>query len=162
MCFMGAYKRIRKEVLAINILIPLLVGGVSALLTGDNRSFYRTIERPSFAPPGFLFPIVWTILYILMGISSYLIYESGSEDRKKALITYGIQLAMNFAWSFFFFCFRAFLFSFIWLVLLWIAIIVMIVQFAKINRVAAYLQIPYLLWVTFAGVLNFAIYLLNK
>ena len=158
---MSGCKKVRKDVLAICILIPILIGGLSSLLSGSGRGFYESVETPWFAPPGIVFPIVWTILFVLMGISCYIVYEDGYEENKQALVVYGIQLALNFAWSIIFFKYRAFLFAFIWLILLWIAIVVMIAKFYKINRCAAYLQIPYLLWVTFAGVLNFAIYQLN-
>lgn len=155
-------RKVRKDVLIICILIPILVGGISALLTSNNMDLYRTIQTPSFVPPSFLFPIVWTILYVLMGISCYIIYDSKSEYTKDAIIIYAIQLTLNFVWSLIFFNLRAFLLAFAWLVLLWVAILMMILQFYKISKVAAYLQIPYLLWVTFAGVLNFSIYLLNR
>lgn len=158
---MSGCKKVRKDVLAICILIPIFVGGFSALLSGSGRGFYESIQVPSFAPPGFVFPIVWTILYILMGISCFLVYEDGFEKNKEALIVYGVQLAFNFAWSIIFFKYRAFLFAFVWLIILWILIVLMIAKFYKVNKCAGYLQIPYLLWVTFAGVLNFTIYQLN-
>lgn len=158
---MSNCKNVRKDVLAICILIPVLVGSLAALLTRNSMDFYSTIRTPSFAPPGFIFPIVWTILFVLMGISCYLIYDSGSEQTKDALTWYIIQLGLNFAWSIIFFNFRLFLFAFIWIIVLWIAIFIMIRKFAKINKVAAYLQIPYLLWVTFATVLTLFIYILN-
>ncbi len=147
----------------IGILIPLAVGGLSALLTMGNMEIYDRVEQPPLAPPGILFPIAWTILYILMGIGSVLIYKAnGNEEaQKRAFLIYGLQLVVNFFWSIFFFNFEAFLFSFIWLVLLWGLIIAMIVSFYKISKPAAWLQIPYLLWVTFAGYLNLMIYLLN-
>jgi len=158
---MSGCKNIKKDVLAICILIPILVGGLSSLLSGSGTGFYESIKTPSFAPLGIVFPIVWTILYVLMGISCYLVYENGFEKNKSALIVYGVQLALNFAWSIIFFKYRAFLFALIWLIVLWITIVNMIVKFSKVNRCAAILQIPYLLWVTFAGILNYAIYTLN-
>lgn len=159
---MNLCKNIRKDVLAICILIPILVGGLSALLTKNSMNLYQTIEVPSFAPPGFLFPIVWTILFILMGISCYFVYDSGSNQTKDAIIIYAIQLALNFTWSIIFFNFRAFLLASIWIILLLVAIIMMIKQFYKISKIAAYLQIPYLVWVTFATVLTITIYILNR
>lgn len=149
----------------IGILIPLIIGGLSALLTAGNMNIYSEIQKPPLAPPGILFPIVWTILYILMGIGSVMIYNSSfgtTAQRNKALIVYGIQLAVNFFWSILFFNMKAYLFSFIWLILLWGLIVLMIYKFSQINKVAALLQVPYLLWVTFAGYLNLAIYLLNR
>lgn len=149
----------------ISILIPLAVGGVSALLTRNNMDLYSTINTPPLAPPALLFPIVWTVLYILMGISSALIYtdrRATESDKKSALYTYALSLFFNFFWSIIFFNFRAFFFAFIWLLALIFLIIRTIMKYYKINKTAAYLQIPYLLWVTFAGYLNFAVYILNK
>ena len=148
----------------IGILIPVAVGLLSAFLTMDSMDFYKTIAKPALAPPGILFPIVWGILYILMGISSTLVYNSDApeKDKNQALFLYGLQLIVNFFWSILFFNQRAFLLSFIWLIALWLLIIGMIVSFRKVNKTAAWLQIPYLLWVTFAGYLNLSIYLLNS
>ncbi|MEE1278236.1 MAG: TspO/MBR family protein [Acutalibacteraceae bacterium] len=149
----------------IGILIPLAVGGLSALITRGNMDLYSTIKPPPLAPPAWLFPIVWTILYILMGISSTLIYtdrKASETDKKSALYTYALSLVFNFFWSIIFFNLRAFLFSFIWLLVLLFLIVRTITKYRKINKTAAYLQIPYLVWVIFAGYLNFAIYILNK
>ncbi len=148
----------------VSSIIALAVGGLSALLTSGNMDLYSEITKPPLAPPSILFPIVWTILYILMGISAALIYgekDSKPDEVKRALTVYGINLFLNFFWSIIFFNIRAFLFSFIWLVALWIVILVMIIRFYKIKPIAGILQIPYLLWVTFAGYLNLAIFLLN-
>ncbi len=149
---------------AIGILIPVGVGLLSALLTKDSMDIYKTVVQPPLSPPGILFPIVWSILYILMGVSSVMIFLSDAEkgEKRKALFVYGLQLVVNFFWSIFFFNARLFLLSFVWLLLLWGLIILMIIRFAKINKVAAWLQLPYLLWVTFAGYLNLGIYLLNQ
>ena len=154
----------RKEIKSyiVAILLPLAVGGVSALLTMGSMDIYETINTPSFAPPGIVFPIVWTILYILMGISSGIIYNSKSKDKDNALFIYIIQLMVNFVWSIIFFNLRAFLLAFLLIIVLWVLIVLMISRFYKIDKTAAYLQIPYLLWVTFAGILSFAIYLLNR
>lgn len=149
----------------ISVAIALGVGGLSALLTSGNMDIYSRIEQPPLAPPPILFPIVWTILYVLMGISAAMIYEE--KDRKpdevrNALTVYGISLFFNFFWSIIFFNMQAYLFAFIWLVALWVLILLTIIKYYRIKPIAAYLQIPYLLWVTFAGYLNFAIYILNK
>ena len=128
-------------------------------------NIYERIMRPALAPPAILFPIVWTILYTLMGISSArmrLKKEENPELVLDALFAYAIQLILNFFWSLIFFNMQNFLFSLIWLVLLWIAILVMIIRFYRVEPLAALLQIPYLLWVTFAGYLNFMIYQLNR
>ncbi len=155
--------KINWKKLIICILIPLAVGGLSALLTRNSMDIFERINKPPLSPPGWLFPIVWAILYTLMGIASYLVLQSNAlpEAKKTALTVYGIQLAVNFFWSIFFFNMQAYLFSFIWLLLLWALIIATIVLFSRASRAAAWLLVPYLLWVTFAGYLNFAIYLLN-
>lgn len=122
---------------------------------------YSQIHTPPLAPPGILFPIVWSVLYILMGISSYLIYESDSEYKESALKVYGLQLCFNFMWSIIFFRFSWHLFAFVWLLIMIGLIVKMIYEFYQIRPVAAYLQIPYLVWCLFAAYLNFMIYLLN-
>ena len=129
-------------------------------LLGGNQDIYSKINTPSFAPPGFLFPIVWTILYVLMGISSYII--SNKENSGAALKVYYIQLVINALWSFFFFRLNWFLFSFLWILLLIAFVVYMIYLFYKLDKKAAFLQIPYLLWLIFAAILNFSIYYLNR
>ena len=149
----------------ISILVALGTGGLSAFLTKNSTEVYKNINQPPLAPPMILFPIVWLILFILMGISSAIIYTKRSTNPREALsglIIYGLQLIVNFFWSIIFFNMQAYLFAFIWLLLLWVLIIMMILQFRKISPLAAYLQIPYLLWVTFAGYLNIMIFLLNR
>ena len=145
----------------ISILIALGVGGLSALLTAPNMDIYETIVSPPLAPPGWLFPIVWTILYILMGVSSAMIFSSNSTKKDDALFTYAVSLVLNFGWSIFFFNMQAFWISIVVLVALWISILVTIVKYYKINKTASWLQLPYLAWVTFAGYLNVAIAILN-
>ncbi len=149
-----------KSALIISILIPLAVGSLSALISG-NMSMYSTLNKPSFSPPSYIFSIIWTLLYILMGISSYIIFVSGSTNSAKALKIYGLQLFFNFCWSIIFFGFSQYLFAFLWLIALIILIIIMIQQFYKISPIAAYLQIPYLLWCVLAAYLNYTIYKLN-
>ncbi len=146
----------------IAILIALGVGGLGALLTMNSMDIYTELNQPPLSPPGFLFPIVWTVLYTLMGVSSALIYTSNDLEKNDALKIYGFQLIVNFLWTLIFFNMRQFLFAFVWLVLLDILVIVMIVKFHKISPTAAWLQIPYLLWILFATYLNFGIFLLNK
>lgn len=149
-----------KSGLVIAILIPIAVGTLSAFFSGGT-SIYSRINKPALSPPGFLFPIVWFILYILMGISSYIIYESKSPHKDKALKTYVLQLFFNFMWSIIFFRFSQYLLAFIWLIALIVLLIIMIWQFYRIKPLAAYLQIPYLVWCLFASYLNFMIYQLN-
>lgn len=147
------------EALIIAILLPLAVGAISSLLSGTMTNM--NFNQPSFAPPPSLFPIVWTILYILMGISSYLIYVSDSPLKSMALGVYGVQLFFNFFWSILFFRFSLYGFAFLWLLALIGLIVIMIYLFSKIRPIAAYLQIPYLLWCLFAAYLNYVIYALN-
>lgn len=147
---------------AVSIAVALGVGSLSALLTSDSMDIYSSVETPPLSPPSIVFPIVWTILFILMGISSARVLIANNYKWNNALTVYVIQLAVNFLWSIIFFNMRAFLFAFIWLILLWVLIIVMIRGFYKYDKAAAFLQIPYLVWVTFAGYLNFGIYWLNR
>lgn len=150
-----------KKSLIVSLLISLGVGGLSALLTMGSMDIYKYLDKPPLAPPSIVFPIVWTILFILMGISSYLIYESNDENKSKALLIYGIQLVVNFIWPIFFFILNYRLIALFVIITLLILIIVMIVKFYKINKLAAYLQIPYLIWVIFATYLNLGFYILN-
>lgn len=157
------WKKIKPYV--ISVAIALGVGALSAIFTRGNMDIYDRIQTPPLAPPGILLTIVWTILYTLMGISSAIIYTKGRDENipvNDALRIYAIQLAVNFFWSIIFFNLETFLFAFLWILLLWILIIIMIKKFYEIDKTAAYLQIPYLLWVTFAAYLNFAIFLLNR
>ena len=139
---------------------PLALGGLAGLLTRSGMETFQWIRKPALSPPGWLFPVVWTILYLLMGIASYLVLTSGKPNRP-ALAVYGIQLIFNFLWPIIFFNLEAYLFSFICLVILWLLIITTMILFFRISKSAGYLLVPYLLWVTFAGYLNFSIYLLN-
>ena len=148
----------------ISIFLTLGIGGLSAFLIRDNLYIYSLIRKPPLAPPAILFPIVWTLLYILMGISCARICLQKStypDDVLDALLSYTFQLIFNFLWPVIFFNMHTFLFAFIWLVVLWTGILKMIFKFSRLDTAAAYLQIPYLLWVTYAGYLNFMIYLLN-
>lgn len=152
---------INKKSLIINLLIPLAVGGISALITGDGFSEYKSVTKPFLSPPAVLFPIVWTVLYILMGISSYIVWERDGEKLRRPVTVYAIQLFLNFLWPIFFFSFKAYFFSFIWLILLWAFVLVMVIEFSRISKAAGLLQVPYLLWTTFAAYLNLGVYLLN-
>ena len=148
----------------ISVAVALGVGVLSAAITKDNMDIYDNLIVPNIAPPSWLFPIVWTLLYTLMGIGAALIYKRRITDTlavRGALSTYAISLVLNFAWSIIFFNANAFLLAFLWLVLLLYFIVKTILEYRKIEPIAAYLQIPYALWVAFAGYLNIAIYLLN-
>ena len=148
--------------LIIALVIPLGVGGLSTLLSGGMDT-YQTLNQPPLSPPGWIFPIVWTILYLLMGYASYRVYTSGNPrgERKKALTFYGIQLFFNFLWPLIFFGLQWYWVAFVLLVLLWISIYLTMYQFGQIDDAAENLLIPYLLWVTFAGYLNLGVALLN-
>ncbi len=149
------------SLLLIFILIPLTAGAVSALFSGNMSLAYMDIYKPVFAPPGIVFPVIWTILYILMGISSYLIYKSNHPQKQDALKIYFAQLFLNFMWSIIFFGFSKYLAAFWWLLILILFILYMVYRFYKINKIAAYLQIPYLIWCVFAAILNFFIHQMN-
>ena len=154
--------KIQWKKLLICIGIPLAVGGLAAFLTMGSMETFGRLEQPPLSPPGWLFPVVWTVLYALMGIASYLVASSDKTYRARtALAVYGIQLAFNFLWSIIFFNLEAYWFAFVWLVLLWILILITTVLFYRISKPAGYLLIPYLLWVSFAAYLNYGIYLLN-
>ena len=155
--------KLDKKLLAICIALPLLVGGVSALLTRESMMLFESVQKPPLSPPGWLFPVVWTILYTLMGIASYLVLtsEAPKEEVGRAINVYLYQLLVNFLWSTWFFNLQWYFFAFFWLVLLWVMILVTTVRFYKISKPAGYLMVPYLLWVTFAGYLNQGIALLN-
>lgn len=145
------------------IAIPLLVGVVAGLLTRSSMETFGKLQQPPFSPPGWLFPVVWTILYILMGIASYLVLESGKsqEEIQKAMNVYFYQLVVNFLWPIFFFSLGWYLFAFVWLLLLWVLVWITFLRFFSISKAAGYLLIPYLLWLTFAGYLNLGIWYLN-
>ena len=151
---------IKIKSLIINILIPNAIGFISSLL-GRVSSEINNFEKPFWTPPGIVFPIVWTILYILMGISSYIIYESNTSYKKDALKVYALNILINGLWSILFFRLKLFFISFITIIVLIILTIIMIIKYYKINKVAGYLQIPYLIWLFIALALSFNVYLLN-
>lgn len=153
--------KIKWKPLIISLLISMGVAGVSALATMNSMELYEGLTKPPLSPPGWVFGVVWTILFLLMGISSYLIYVSDSENKKAALWVYAAQLAVNFLWSVIFFNLQLYWFAFVWLILLWALILAMIILFSKISKPAAWLQVPYLLWVTFAGYLTLFVAMLN-
>lgn len=155
--------KINKKLLFACLAIPLAVGGLAALLTGGGIDTFATLNQPPLSPPGWLFPVVWTILYILMGFASYLVLSSDAPQAhiRRGLVLYGIQLAFNFWWPIFFFSLSAHLFAFIWLLALWLLILANMFSFLHSSKCAAHLLIPYLFWVTFAGYLNLGIFILN-
>ena len=149
--------------LLLSILIAEGTGLLSGFLSMNTNSMYQSLNKPSFSPPSYVFPIVWTILFFLMAVASYRIWLVGKSggDVKKALTLYGIQLILNFFWSIIFFRFNLLGLAFIELLLLLIFILLTTFEFYKHDKIAAYLMIPYIIWVSFAGVLNYAIWMLN-
>ena len=153
----------KTKVYGISIAISLVIGGLSALFTMMGMEDYRLAEKPALTPPEIVFPIVWTILYTLMGISAARVWiASEDKGRNGGLMLYAIQLVVNFFWSIIFFTLQAYGFAFFWLLFLWLLVLLMIISFSKTDKLAAYLQVPYLLWLTFAGYLNFMVWMLNK
>ena len=145
-----------------SLVISLGAGGLSALLTQSSMEKYAALRQPPLAPPGWVFPVVWTILFILMGVSAYWVWRSSAPARRAALTVYAVQLAANVAWSLLFFNAGAFLAAFFWLLALEALVGAMIVLFGRCDRRAGRLQIPYFLWVLFAGYLNLGIWALNR
>ena len=147
----------------IYLAIPLGAGFLSYLLTKDSIADFATVNQPPLTPPPIVFSIAWTILYALMGVSSWLVGTSPASDRmkKSALTVYGIQLAVNILWPVFFFNLKMYLPSFIWIIFLIVWVIIMIKEFGKISSLAAKLQLPYLIWLLFASYLNLGVYFLN-
>ena len=157
-------KPINLKRLLIAIAIPEAVGGLSALLSGNMGQMYQNYNKPPLSPPGIVFPIVWVLLYALMGIASYLVYEEGTNKgnaKHKALLFYAIQLGLNFLWSIVFFRFEAYTAAVVVIVLLDIFAIITALMFKKLYKPAFYLMIPYILWLLFATYLNIGVAVLN-
>ena len=155
----------RTGVLAGAILLCLIIGGLGGLITSPAiGSWYSTLVKPSFSPPNWLFAPVWTLLYILMGIALFLVLDNNIikfDNKKAALRAFSAQLILNFLWTFFFFGLQLTWLAFTEIVILWIMILCTMIKFWPISRAAAYLLVPYILWVTFASALNFAVAWLN-
>ncbi|MBR3609852.1 MAG: tryptophan-rich sensory protein [Oscillospiraceae bacterium] len=146
----------------ISVLISLGIGGLSAYLTKESMPIYSAINRPALSPPPELFPIVWSILFVLMGIAAAIIWCSNGRKIDSALIFYGFQLVFNLCWTLIFFNFREYFAAFIWLIMLLVLIGITAVKFFKISRTAGWLLVPYFAWVAFAGYLNYMIWMLNR
>lgn len=146
-------RQINWKKLFLSIGISLGTGFLASFLIRGSMDIYSQFKRPVLAPNGWVFPIVWTVLYVLMGVTAYLVYtsETSAEEKEKALSIYGFQLFFNFLWSIIFFTFKNFLLAFGVLLLLWGFIIAMMINFNKINRTAGWLQLPYLIWVPLQG-----------
>ena len=147
------------KVFAKSILIPVIVGGIVGLIISGSID-YNSLQKPVLSPPSILFPIMWTILYILMGISYGILKSNNLTDSNINLIYY-LQLFVNAMWSIIFFTLKFRLFAFIWIIILDILVIIMIIKFYNKNKLSGLLQLPYLLWILFASYLNLSIYLLN-
>lgn len=156
---MDTTKTIRWKSLFIACAVALAAGGIGALL-GADMSLPSGVPVPALMPSGWVFPVAWTILYLLMGIASYLVWHAAATDpdsRRAALLLYGIQLVFNMLWNLFFFRLDAYVFAFLWLAVLWGLILLTMIRFFRVYAAAGYLLLPYLLWVTFAGYLNYVI-----
>lgn len=144
------------------IILCETVGLISGLLSMVGMRGFNDVMQSELTPPGIVFPIVWFVLYALMGIGAARIrLAEESIEQIKALLIFSLQLAVNFFWSIIFFDLQAFQFAFWWLVILWVLIILMIITYHKVDKLAAYIQIPYLLWVTFAGYLTYMTWMMN-
>ncbi len=153
-----------KTVLVSAIILCELAGVIGSFFTIPSiDSWYYKLIKPSFSPPNWLFGLVWVILYFLMGISAYIVWEKGVKKKnvKNSLLIFGVQLALNILWSILFFGLHSPLYGFICIILLWVAIAVTITKFYRVSKTAGLLQVPYLLWVTFAALLNFFVWRLN-
>ena len=146
----------------ISVAIALAVGGLSGFLTRESMAAYSILVRPPLSPPGWLFPVVWTVLFILMGVSAAMVFVTKAPGTKRALILYGAQLVVNFFWPILFFNLEARFFAFLWLLLLLALVLLTAKNFYKISKTAGLLLLPYLLWLLFAGYLNLGVYLLNR
>ena len=141
----------------------LAVGGLSALLTSGAMRDFAALDQPPLSPPGWIFPVVWTLLYVLMGVGMAIVWrETSGRERKRAVEAWALQLAANFFWTILFFRLEARLLAFFWLLLLLALAVRMTVLFDRHSDLAGKLQLPYLAWLAFAGYLNFAVWLLNR
>lgn len=155
---------IKWKPLLISLAIPLAVGGLAAYLTRDGMRVFASVNQPPLSPPAWLFPVVWTILYLMMGLACYLVATApiSQPRRERALTVYGLSLAANFLWPILFFTMEAWGAAFVCLVLLWVLVAATMLLFSCIDRRAGQLLIPYLVWLSFAAYLNLGVWLLNR
>ena len=146
----------------ISLILTFLFAIAGGIVTYVGMPGFEAAQQPPLSPPAFLFPIVWTLLFAIMAFGAAVVYDSENKNAPKAMFVYTVQLTMNFWWCVLFFGFKLYLAAFIWLILLWIAVLVTIIMFTKINKLAGLLQIFYLLWLTFAAYLNLGVWLLNR
>lgn len=149
--------KIQWKALAASLALSLGTGILSSILTPNSKEEYAQLYRPPLAPPGWVFPVVWTVLFILMGFATYFVYVSENELRDGALKLYLAQLVFNLGWSVIFFRWNAYLVAFLWLVILWFMVFLMVKRFGEIDDLSGKLIMPYLIWLTFAGYLNLSI-----
>lgn len=156
--------KIRYGPLAISLLIPLAVGGLAAFLTRDGMAYFKLVSKPPLSPPNWAFPVVWTLLYLMLGAASYLVWVSGVSParRDRALTAYGVGLALNLLWPIVFFTMRFYFTAFLLLLVLWVLAVVTALLFSCIEEKAGKLLIPYIVWLTFAAYLNVGVWLLNR
>lgn len=144
------------------VVLSEATGVISGLLSRGGMEAFDSIEGSALTPPAIVFPVVWTILYALMGIGAARIWlAEASDERSRSLIIYFVQLAVNFLWSIIFFNIQAYGFALVWLILLWILIALMILSYRSVDRIASWLQLPYFIWLTFAAYLNYAVWIMN-
>ncbi len=153
----------RKNILGLllSLLLVAVAAGVAAFFASGSREIYQNLSLPPLAPPALAFPLVWSVLYFLMAVSAWLIWRQNREGGSRALSLYVAQLVVNVFWTRLFFANQAYGAAFIWLLLLLVLVIAMIKAYYPINRLAAFLQIPYLIWLLFAGYLNLMVAVLN-
>ena len=153
-----------RKALSISLLVPLAVGGLAAWLTMDSMAQFAALAQPPLSPPGWVFPVVWTVLYLLMGWASFLVWKSDAPQAEKtrALGLYGAQLAVNFAWPLLFFRAGLYGFALVWLVILLVLVVETVLAFRRIERRAVWLLAPYILWLLFAAYLNAGVWMLNQ
>lgn len=154
--------KINYKKLIVIIVLTFIIGSFFSFFIPNSRGFYASLNKPPLSPPGIIFPIAWTILYILMGVSLYIVTENNNYNKEENSLIYILQLVVNSLWTLLFFGFNLKLISFIWLILLIILVSYMIYSFYRTSKIAGLLQIPYLIWLLFAGYLNLMIYLLNR
>jgi translocator protein len=150
--------------LLASVLLCQFAGAVGSVFTASSlENWYSLLEKPVFNPPSWVFFPVWTLLYTLMGISLYIVWDKGLQDRKVkiGLVIFGIQLVLNSLWSFLFFGLKSPYYGFVEIIFLWLAIFLTIIKFRNISKTASYLLIPYILWVSFAALLNYYLWTLN-
>ena len=161
---MNMKPNIKWKPLLLALALPLAVGGFSAFLTRDGMKAFAALRQPPLSPPAWLFPVVWTLLYLSMGLASYLVWVSGVSDKRRdrALTVYGLSLAANFLWPILFFTVQAWGAAFVLLLLLWVLVGIAALLFGAIVPRAGKLLLPYLAWLTFAAYLNLGVWLLNR